>query len=68
MSDHDWARVQAIRAALDEGRTIEPADAYWLCDACGNPPPQTARVFTLTPQLRLWLWSHGNSIMQPDAA
>lgn len=24
MSDHDWARVAAIRAALDEGRAIEP--------------------------------------------
>jgi hypothetical protein len=68
MSDHDWARVQAIRAALDEGRTIDPADLYWLCDACGAPPAQTPRVFTMTPQLRLWLWAAGDSILMPTAA
>lgn len=34
MSDHDWSRVAAIRAALDEGRPIDPTELYWLCDAC----------------------------------
>lgn len=67
MSDHDWARVQAIRAALDAGQPIEPADLYWLCDACGAPAP-SPRVFTMTPQLRLWLWAAGDSILMPQAA
>ncbi len=66
MSDHDWARVCAIRAALDAGQPIDPADAYWLGDSCAPPP--APRVFEMTPQLRLWLWSVRDSIMEPATA
>lgn len=62
--------IYSVRQA-EARATTDPAYAAKLHQLLGEPPappPPVRKVVVITPQLRLWLWSHRDSIMMPSAA